>query len=228
MNDEKLEKYLKKVNEEKVNKGLENFVPLYPMLKIKDNKLYVVVMLVKEDSNVWDMNAKVVPEYEVLIDPLKEQVLSFSKTDLNDFKNTNNKGKINKEKEISKYTVQKTLEYKNYLLEDVKNEKLPLQRRLADIFGEDFQMDGENVNINEYLFATFETEIKNKIDELVHLLVCSKYTSLTFYYNMIFQEIIECYKENQTIDREKMKLCLDIMNYYYDGVVGIDKIFNME
>ena len=228
MNDEKLEKYLKKVNEEKVNKGLENFIPLYPMLKIKDNKLYVVVMLVKEDANVWDMNAKVVPEYEVLIDPLKEQILSFSKTDLNDFKNTNNKGKINKEKEISKYTVQKTLEYKNYLLEDVKNEKLPLQRRLADIFGEDFQMDGENVNINEYLFATFEPEIKNKIDELVHLLVCSKYTSLTFYYNMIFQEIIECYKENQTIDREKMKLCLDIMNYYYDGVVGIDKIFNME
>ena len=228
MNDEKLEKYLKKVNEEKVNKGLENFAPLYPMLKIKDNKLYVVVMLVKEDANVWDMNAKVVPEYEVLIDPLKEQVLSFSKTDLNDFKNTNNEGKMNKEKEISKYTVQKTLEYKNYLLEDVKNEKLPLQRKLADIFGEDFQMDGEKFNINEYLFATFETEIKNKIDELVHLLVCSKYTSLTFYYNMIFQEIIECYKENQTIDREKMKLCLDIMNYYYDGVVGIDKIFNME
>ena len=228
MNDEKLEKYLNKVNEEKVNKGLENFVPLYPMLKIKDNKLYVVVMLVKEDANVWDMNAKVVPEYEVLIDPLKEQVLSFSKTDLNDFKNTNNEGKMNKEKEISKYTVQKTLEYKNYLLEDVKNEKLPLQRKLADIFGEDFQMDGENVNINEYLFATFEPEIKNKIDELVHLLVCSKYTSLTFYYNMIFQEIIECYKENQTIDREKIKLCLDIMNYYYDGVVGIDKIFNME
>lgn len=228
MNDEKLEKYLKKVNEEKVNKGLENFVPLYPMLKIKDNKLYVVVMLVKEDANVWDMNAKVVPEYEVLIDPLKEKVLSFSKTDLNDFKNTNNEGKMNKEKEISKYTVQKTLEYKNYLLEDVKNEKLPLQRRLADIFGEDFQMDGEKVNINEYLFATFEPEIKNKIDELVHLLVCSKYTSLTFYYNMIFQEIIECYKENQTIDREKIKLCLDIMNYYYDGVVGIDKIFNME
>ncbi len=228
MNDEKLEKYLNKVNEEKVNKGLENFVPLYPMLKIKDNKLYVVVMLVKEDANVWDMNAKVVPEYEVLIDPLKEQVLSFSKTNLNDFKNTNNEGKMNKEKEISKYTVQKTLEYKNYLLEDVKNEKLPLQRKLADIFGEDFQMDGENVNINEYLFATFEPEIKNKIDELVHLLVCSKYTSLTFYYNMIFQEIIECYKENQTIDREKIKLCLDIMNYYYDGVVGIDKIFNME
>ena len=228
MNDEKLEKYLKKVNEEKVNKGLENFAPLYPMLKIKDNKLYVVVMLVKEDANVWDMNAKVVPEYEVLIDPLKEQVLSFSKTNLNDFKNTNNEGKMNKEKEISKYTVQKTLEYKNYLLEDVKNEKLPLQRKLADIFGEDFQMDGENVNINEYLFATFEPEIKNKIDELVHLLVCSKYTSLTFYYNMIFQEIIECYKENQTIDREKIKLCLDIMNYYYDGVVGIDKIFNME
>ena len=89
-------------------------------------------------------------------------------------------------------------------------------------------MNGEKVNINEYLFATFEPEIKNKIDELVHLLVCSKYTSLTFYYNMIFQEIIECYKENQTIDREKIKLCLDIMNYYYDGVVGIDKIFNME
>ncbi len=29
------------------------------------------------------------------------------------------------------------------------------------------------------------------------------------------------------VNKEKIKLCIEIMNYYYDGVIGIDNFFNI-
>lgn len=66
-----------------------------------------------------------------------------------------------------------------------------------------------------------------KIDDLVDILVGTKYGSITIYYDMLFGDIIKTYKETKVIDKEKLRLCIDIMNYYYDGVVGIDNFFNI-
>ena len=44
---------------------------------------------------------------------------------------------------------------------------------------------------------------------------------------MLFKQIIKTYKDNKTIDTEKIKLCIEIMNNYYDGVIGIDNFFNI-
>ena len=133
----------------------------------------------------------------------------------------------NKGKEISKYTVEKTLQYKNYLINDIKNEKLPLQKRLADILGDDMEIDGEKVNINDYLLSNLEEDIKQKIDDLVDILVQSKYGSITFYYDNLFKQIIDDYKKDGIISKDKIKLCIEIMNNYYDGVIGIDNFFNI-
>lgn len=155
--------------------------------------------------------------------------MGFNKTDEKDFVY----GKLilkdtkNKEKEISKYTVEKTLQYKNYLINDIKNEKLPLQKRLADILGDDMEIDGEKVNINDYLLSNLEEDIKQKIDDLVDILVQSKYGSITFYYDNLFKQIINDYKKDGIISKDKIKLCIEIMNNYYDGVIGIDNFFNI-
>ena len=45
---------------------------------------------------------------------------------------------------------------------------------------------------------------------------------------MIFEDILIKYKDNKYIDQDNMKLCAEIMNYYYDGVLGIYSIFNIE
>lgn len=229
MNSLNLDKYLNIVNEEKLKRGLDKYIPLYPMLRVEDGKMYVGVLLTHEDDKVWEINGNVKAEYWVLIDIFSEEIISFSKTEEKDFvvgelipKNTDNK-----QKEISKYTVEKTLQYKNYLIEDIKNEELPLQKRLSSILGNKMKIDGEMVNINDYLLANLEEDIQSKIEDLVNVLIWSKYGSITFYYDMLFNQVVNSYKNTKTIDTEKAKLCIEIMNNYYDGVVGIDNFFDI-
>ncbi len=229
MNNVNLDKYLNLVNEEKAKRKLDTYVPLYPMLRIEDGRLYIGVLLTDQKDNVWDSSEQVKPEYWVLIDVNSEEILSFHKTDEKDFvtRNMIPKNPHHKQKEISKYTVEKTLQYKNYLIEDIKNEKLPLQRKLSSILGDELEIDGEKININDYLLSNLEEDIKVKVDELVNVLIWSKYGSITFYYDNLFHQILMDYKKNHIIDKDKIKLCIEIMNDYYDGVIGIDNFFNL-
>lgn len=229
MNNLNLDKYLNIVNDEKIKRGLITYIPLYPMLRIENGKLYIGVMLTDDKDNVWDKEEHIKPEYWVLIDINNDKILEFNKTEDKDFvignlilKNTDNK-----QKEISKYTIEKTLQYKNYLIEDIKNEKLPLQKKLSSVLGSEMEIDGEKVNINDYLLSNLEEDIKSKINDLVDILIQSKYGSITFYYDNLFNQIIKDYKYNKTINNEKVKLCIEIMNNYYDGVIGIDNFFNI-
>jgi hypothetical protein len=61
MNNLNLDKYLNITNEEKNKRGLETYIPLYPMLRVEDNKLYVCVVITKEEDNVWDISGNVTP-----------------------------------------------------------------------------------------------------------------------------------------------------------------------
>ena len=229
MNNLNLDKYLNIVNDEKIKKGLTNYIPLYPMLRVENEKLYVGVMLTEKSDNVWSKEEHIKPEYWVLIDIYEDKIIEFNKTEDKDFvignlipKNTNNK-----QQEISKYTVKKTLQYKNYLINDIKNEELPLQKKLSNILGSEMEIDGERVNINDYLLSNLEEDIKSKINDLVDILIQSKYGSITFYYDQLFTDIVNSYKKDNIIDNRKIKLCIEIMNNYYDGVIGIDNLFNI-
>lgn len=229
MNNLNLDKYLNIVNEEKIKRGLETYIPLYPMLRVDNGKLYIGIMITEEKDNVYSKEEQIKPEYWALIDINDNKVLEFNKTEDKDFVigDLISKNNDNKQKEISKYTVEKTLQYKNYLIEDIKNEQLPLQKRLSDILGNEMEIDGEKVNINDYLLSNLESDIKEKINDLVDILIQSKYGSITFYYDNLFNQIINNYKNNEIIDSEKIKLCIEIMNNYYDGVIGIDNFFNI-
>ena len=68
MNNLNLDKSLKIAHEEKIKRGLETYIPLYPMLRVVEDKLYVSVMLTAEDDNVWGIDENVKPEYWLLID----------------------------------------------------------------------------------------------------------------------------------------------------------------
>jgi hypothetical protein len=229
MNNLNLDKYLKIANEEKIKRGLETYIPLYPMLRVVEDKLYVSVMLTAEDDNVWGIDGNVKPEYWLLIDIDTDEIIEFNKTDDKDFVigNVISKNSENKQKEISKYTVKKALQYKNYLIEDIKNEQLPLQKKLSDVLGNVIEIDGEKVSLNDYLLSNLEEDIKTKINDLVDILIYSKYGSITFYYDQLFNSILNEYKTNKTIDKNKLKLCIEIMNNYYDGVICIDNVFNI-
>lgn len=229
MNNLNLDKYLNIVNDEKIKKGLTTYIPLYPMLRVENEKLYVSIMLTEEKDNVWSKEEHIKPEYWVLIDIDEDKIVEFNKTEDKDFVigNLVPKNTDNKQQEISKYTVKKTLQYKNYLINDIKNEELPLQKKLSNILGSEIEIDGEKVNINDYLLSNLEEDIKSKINDLVDILIQSKYGSITFYYDQLFTYIVNRFKKDNIIDNEKIKLCIEIMNNYYDGVIGIDNLFNI-
>lgn len=229
MNDLNLDKYLNIANRIKKDKGLDTYVPLYPMLRKENNNLYVCVVLTKETDNVWNITSNVIPEYWMLIDIYTGNVVKFAKTSDYDFALTkiDKKNIDNKQKEISKYTVEKTLEYKKYLMNDIKKQQLPLQYKLSKILGNETKIDGEIVNINDYLISKLEEDINEKVNDLVNVLVYSKYGSITFYYDCLFKQVINEYCDNNIIDIDKIKLCIEIIDYYYDGVIGIKNIFNI-
>lgn len=231
MNDLKLDKYLNIANEEKMKRGLgEAYAPLYPMFRLVNEKLYVGIMLSSLDENVWDANERIKPGYWMLIDPESLKVVEFNKTNEKDFVvgKLIQKNNENKQKEISKYIVNKTLQYKNYLKEDIKNDKLLLvQQKVSDMLNNVVKVNDEEIDINDYLIANIESDIDKKVDELVDLLVQTKYGTITFYYDILFDSVTQEYINHESINKDKMKLCIEIMNNYYDGVIGIDNFFNI-
>ena len=230
MDNLNLDKILEIVNEEKNKRGLEEYIPLYPMLRVEDNKLYIGVLLSHKEDKIWDIESSLKPGYWVLLDINNLNVIEINKTEDKDYVNgiinDNKENKYNL-KELSEYEVRKTLEYQEYLMNDIKMDELPIQKKLSKVLNNELEVDGEKVNIQDYIMANIETELKEKVKELVDLLVQSKYSSITFYYETLYNQIIREYKENNIINNEKMKLCIEIMNNYYYGVKGIDVFFNI-
>lgn len=225
----KLNKYLDRTNEEKIKRGLNKYIPLYPMLRMINDKLYVGVMLTKEEDGVWDKNNNVKAEYYALFD-VDGSLLEFNATSNKDFiiGNIIPKNNIEKDIEISKYTVKKELQYQNYIMNDIKNDNLTIQSKLVKELNNEIDIDGKKVDINDYIMAIIEPKIKNKVNELVNLLGELKLYSIIIPYDILFNEIITNYNRNSIIDKNKIKLCAEIMDNYYDGVIGISNFFNVK
>lgn len=225
-----LDKYLNIVNEEKTKRGLDDYSPLFPLLRKEDNKLYIGTLLTTDDDNVWEKGSNVKGSYWLLIDPVSEKIVEFNKTEDRDFVigDVITKDIEDDQKEISKYTVKKALEYKEYFLNDIRNEELPLQKKLSNLLGTEIEVEGEKVSINDYIISRYEDDIKKHIDDFVKTLIGYKYGSYMEYYSILFNNVIDAYKKDKAIDIEKMKLCAEIMNNYYNGVRYIDNFFNIK
>ena len=135
--------------------------------------------------------------------------------------------KTNDQKELSIYEMKKIEEYTNYLLNDIKNDNLPIQKKLAVVVGNWIDIDGEKVNINDYIMANIEDDVRGKIKELVDIVIRSKYSNITLYYDILFNNIVEEYKNTNNINYDLIDSCIEIMNNYYGGIVGIKSLFNV-
>ena len=45
--------------------------------------------------------------------------------------------------------------------------------------------------------------------------------------NSLLKNIIDEYNSNKKINNDKLKLCVEIMDEYYKGVIGIGNFFNI-
>ena len=214
----------KKIKEENIG----NYTSTMPMLRIQDGKLYLSTLVVKDTDNVWDINSKIIPSYWMLIDIDTNGILEFNKTSENNFiKEKQEDFNLDTKKQISKYEIKKQLQYKNYLLEDIKNDQLPILDEVIKSLNNEITINNEKINANDYLIANIEEEINKKVLELVDLVVKQKYSYINIYYEQLLLNIIKEYKETNIINKEKLYLASKIMYNYYEGILGISNLFNI-
>lgn len=223
-----LDTYLSLVNEAKKEKGLNDYTPLYPMLRAEEGKLYIAVLLVKETDNIWDRKEACKAHYWVLIDIDQKKIVEFNKTEEKDYvgEQVINLELNDHKKEMSMYFVDKALKYKEYLMNDIKNDYLPIQNKVMDVLKE-IEVDGEKVNFKDYLYANIESKISDKINELVDVVMKEKYHLMIVLYENLMNQIITDYKSKKEFDKQEILLCLEIMSNYYEGIIGIDHLFNL-
>ena len=223
-----LDTYLSLVNEAKKEKGLNDYTTLYPMLRVEEGKLYIAVLLVKETDNIWDRKEACKAHYWVLIDIDQKKIVEFNKTGEKDYvgEQVINLELNDHKKEMSMYFVDKALKYKEYLMNDIKNDYLPIQNKVMDVLKE-IEIDGEKVNFKDYLYANIESKISDKINELVDVVMKEKYHSIIVLYESLMNQIITDYKSKKEFDKQEILLCVEIMSNYYEGVMGIDHLFNL-
>lgn len=223
-----LDTYLSLVNEAKKEKGLNDYTPLYPMLRVEEGKLYIAVLLVKETDNIWDRKEACKAHYWVLIDIDQKKIVEFNKTEEKDYVGEQiiNLELNDHKKEMSMYFVDKALKYKEYLMNDIKNDYLPIQNKVMDVLKE-IEIDGEKVNFKDYLYANIESKISDKINELVDVVMKEKYHSMIVLYESLMNQIITDYKSKKEFDKQEILLCVEIMSNYYEGIIGIDHLFNL-
>ena len=223
-----LDTYLSLVNEAKKEKGLNDYTPLYPMLRVEEGKLYIAVLLVKETDNIWDRKEACKAHYWVLIDIDQKKIVEFNKTEEKDYVGEQiiNLELNDHKKEMSMYFVDKSLKYKEYLMNDIKNDYLPIQNKVMDVLKE-IEIDGEKVNFKDYLYANIESKINDKINELVDVVMKEKYHSMIVLYESLMNQIITDYKSKKEFDKQEILLCVEIMSNYYEGIIGIDHLFNL-
>ena len=122
-----LDNILNIVNIEKEERGLESYAPLYPMFRVHNNKLYIAVMISNINTDIWNVDSNIKPEYWCLIDINTLKIIEFNKIEEKDYQvsifSNKDKDKFN---ELSKYEKLKQEEYEQYFMNDILNKKFEL------------------------------------------------------------------------------------------------------
>ena len=65
-------------------------------------------------------------------------------------------------KEITKYMINKKIEYKKYFMDDLVKESMPGQEKYSKLIDDKIEVDDKYVNISDYIKADLEKEaLKN-------------------------------------------------------------------
>lgn len=215
--------------------NLENGVTLFPMLRKEKDKLLLGSLIEMNDEELFNKDKVVRPKYWIILD-----INDYSLIELNDIKEKDymdsNLIPHNQEfddtfkvemKELEKYSINKNIQYREYLMNDIKNEIINTQSNILNSINNTLIVNNEKVSATDYLIANVEEEINNQVKELVSLITTNKYSSIIYYYQLLIEEILNEYKSSNNINIEKMKLASQIIESYYGEYCGIKYFFNV-
>ena len=215
--------------------NLTDGVTLFPMLRKENNKLLLGSMIEITDEKLFENDKVVRPQYWITLDINDYDLIELNKTSEKDYMDSNivpldkefdDKFK-EEQKELSKFSIDKNIQYREYLLKDIQNEIAKSQKKIIDSIHNKLIVDNEEVDATEYLNSMLAEEIESRVNDLVELIVTNKYSSIIYYYQQLIKEIIDEYKENGIINDKKMKLASQILDSYYGEYCRIKYFFNV-
>lgn len=215
--------------------NLEDGVTLFPMLRKENDKLLLGSLIEINDEQLFNKDKVVRPKYWIIIDINDYSLIELNKTEEKDYMDSN-LIPLNKEfddtfkqemKELEKYSINKNIQYREYLMNDIKNEIINTQSNILNSINNTLIVDNERVIATDYLIANIEEEINNQVKELVNLITTNKYSSIIYYYQSLIEEILNEYKNTNNINIDKMKLASQILESYYGEYCGIKYFFNV-
>lgn len=212
------DKILNIVNDAKKVKGLNNYAPLLPSIIRKDDDLKILVLLTKDEDNVWDIKENIKADYWVVLNIKTLKIEEFNKTSDKSYL-TKDFIKANRDdaKEITKYMINKKIEYKEYFMADLVKESMIKQKKYSKL------IDDKYVNISDYIKADLEKEalslIEDITDKMSELITRAKYSVITYYYDELFNRTVDEYLNDKKISEEKIDAIIEILKNYYVGVL---------
>ena len=220
------DKILNIVNEEKKIKGLNNYAPLLPSIIRKDDDLKILVLLTKDEDNVWDIKENIKADYWIVLNIKTLKIEEFNKTSDRSYL-TNDFIKANRDdaKEITKYMINKKIEYKKYFMDDLVKESMIKQEKYSKLIDDKIKVDDKYVNISDYIKADLEKEalslIEDITDKMSDLITRAKYSVITYYYDELFNRTVDEYLNDKKISEEKIDAIIEILKNYYVGVLFV-------
>lgn len=215
-------------------KGISG-VTLFPMLRKENDKLLLGSLIEENNEDLFNRNKVVRPKYWIILDNEDYSLVELNKTFEKDYMDTNiipldkeyDDVFMKESKEIDKFTIDKKVQYKEYLMKDIENEISGTHNKILTAIDNTIIVDGKKANAADYLIANTQEEIDNKTKEIVELIVMNKYSAIIYYYQTLIEEILDEYKDTNNINIDKMRLASTILDTYYGEVYGIKYFFNV-
>lgn len=228
-------KIIDKINEIMKEKKITDGITYFPMLRKESDKLFIGSLIEIYNDDLIERNKVIRPEYWLLLDINDYHLIELNKTTDKDYmdssiipqgKEYNNEFK-EEQKELSKFSIAKNIQYREYILNDIQSEIVKSQKKITDSINDKLIVDNEEVSATEYLNSILVEEIESRVNDLVELIVTNKYSSIIYYYQQLIKEIIDEYRTSNIINEKKMKLASQILDAYYGKHCGIKYFFNV-
>lgn len=229
------DKITNKIYEIMKQNNLEDGITLFPMLRKENDKLLLGSLIEINNEELFNKDKVIRPKYWIIIDVNDYSLIELNNIEEKDYMDSSIIP-FNKEfndtfkeemKELEKYSINKNIQYREYLMNDIKNEIINTQSNILDSINNTLIVDNEKVSATDYLIANIEEEINNQVKELVNLITTNKYSSIIYYYQSLIEEILNEYKNANNINIDKMKLASQILESYYGEYCGIKYFFNV-
>ena len=230
-----VDEFTKRVYDIMKENKIENGVTLFPMLRKENDKLLLGTMIELNDKELFAKDKVVRPKYWIILDMNDYSLVELNKTEDKDYMKTSIIP-LDKEyddtfkremKELEKFSIDKKIQYKNYLINDIKNDIMNTQNKILNKINNTIIVDNQKVNATDYIMANVEDQLEKETEKFVDFIVTSKYSTIIYYYQSLIEEIIKEYKEANNINMDKMELAASILDAYYGEVYGVEYFFNI-